>query len=65
LNSFIHQSEIEQHGKVYVAVCDGRKRGAGNDLSTDKILSETVFPNSRSIMIQKGYTNDKAEMSDL
>jgi hypothetical protein len=39
MNSFINQTEIESHGKVYVVVCDGRKQGAGNALSTDKILS--------------------------
>lgn len=59
MNSFINQIEIESHGKVYVAVCDGRKRAATNDRSTDKILSETVFPNSKQVRIQKGYINDK------
>lgn len=31
---------MEKHRQFYFTVCDGRKLGAGNTLSTDKILKQ-------------------------
>jgi hypothetical protein len=31
---------MQKHQQFYLTVCDGRKQGAGNALSTDKILKQ-------------------------
>lgn len=38
LDSFFGQTSIEKHRQFYLTVCDGRKQGSGNILSTDRIL---------------------------
>lgn len=60
MESFLGQTELESHRKVYVTVCDGRKKGAGNSLSTDKILAEHVFPDSKRVIIKRGYHSDES-----
>ena len=38
LQSFWKQTGMERHRQFYFTVCDGRKLGSGNTLSTDRLL---------------------------
>lgn len=48
---------MNRHLQLFITVCDGRKQGAGNCKSTDKILIEDVFPNSQATEIKGSYLN--------
>ena len=55
LNSFYEQVCMDKHTQMYLTVCDGRKRAAENSMSTDKLLKEEVFPNSRVSYLKGAY----------
>jgi hypothetical protein len=65
LSSFKSQGDIEKHKRCYLTVCDGRKTGAGNELSTDALLKLNIYPNSKSVMIPNAYLDKYEKSSDV
>lgn len=56
---------MQKHRQFYFTVCDGRKLGSGNALSTDKILKQEVFPNCQSVLVKSGYASAEGAPIDL
>lgn len=43
INSFVNQDNINNHKKILIIICDGMVTGKGNNMSTDKILTQQIF----------------------
>jgi cellulose synthase/poly-beta-1,6-N-acetylglucosamine synthase-like glycosyltransferase len=65
LGSFVKQTQLEKHKKMYMTICDGRKLGKGNDLSTDILLTDIVFAQCKRVKIQNAYLDSKNSPCDV